>query len=93
MENKSKDKNYLRAKKHVRRMKGFYIHAIIFVFVNIGIIFINAIMSYGEWWFQWTTLGWGIGLLAHWLSVFSFNSLFDSEWEEAKVKELLEKDK
>jgi polyferredoxin len=93
MTNKNSNKEFRRAKKQVRRMKGFYVHAIIFVFVNIVIIFINSLISFGVWWFQWTTLGWGIGLLVHWLSVFSFNSLFDAEWEESKIKEILEKDK
>jgi len=40
-----------------------------------------------------TPFFWGIGLLVHGLSVFGRNLLFNSDWEEKKIKELMDKDK
>ena len=43
MENYNKDniKYFLNAKKRIKQIKGFYIHALVFVLVNILLIFIN----------------------------------------------------
>ena len=37
-------------------LKGFYIHAAVFVLVNIGLFVINLLVVYrgnGPWWFYW----------------------------------------
>lgn len=57
-----------------KEKRGFYIHFIIYILVNIFI--------FAQWWyitsgegFAWpitTTLGWGIGIVAHFLAVFVF---------------------
>src|SRR3712207_6890238 len=66
---------YERARARVQAIKGFYIHASVFVVVNLGLFVINALTSGlagGVWWFYWPLLGWGIGLGAHALGVFGF---------------------
>ena len=40
-------------------------------------------------WAHWPTIGWGIGLTIHGLSVFAGRSFFGAEWEEKKVEELM----
>ena len=49
-----------------------------------------------EFW-QWKSftvaLFWGIGILSHGISVFGSNLLFDKNWEDRKIKELMDKDK
>lgn len=88
------DKKYLRAKKRVENLKSFYIHLIIFIFVN-GMFIVFNLLNYeqaGHLWFIYPLLGWGIGLLAHGLSVASFGIL-GTDWEEKKIKEYMEKDK
>ena len=57
-----------------KEKRGFYIHFVIYILVNIGI--------YAQWWyitggedFAWpitTTFGWGIGIITHFLAVFFF---------------------
>jgi len=42
------------------------------------------------WWFYWPLLGWGIALAAHAYRVFGLSSRFGPEWEERKVRELME---
>ena len=75
------------AKKKVKKMKRFYIHLSIFLAVNVVVAAINYKTTPNELWFYWLTLGWGIGILMHYMSVFSLK-----EWEERTVKELMEKE-
>jgi 2TM domain len=93
------DVQYDLAYKRVKRIKGFYTHALVYVVVNAFIIISSYIRSQigNEIFWQWgtfsTVLFWGIGLVAHGLSVFGKNILFGQNWEENKIKELIEKDK
>ena len=56
-----------------RRKAGLYVHAAVFVAVNVLLIAINLITAPGGLWFQWPLLGWGIGLLAHAAAAFSLS--------------------
>lgn len=99
MENKYlEQERYERAKKRVKRIRGFYTHALVYVVINIIIVIINVQqLDEGESYFQWqnfiTLFFWGIGLLAHGLSVFMPNLILGKNWEEKKIKELIDKDK
>ena len=89
---------YQEALKRVKKIKGFYTHAIVYVFVNIMIVFLNVKnLDPGETYFQFknfmTAFFWGIGLLAHGLSVFVPNWIMGQNWEERKIKEIMEKEK
>lgn len=94
-----KDKNeikYLEAKKRVKKLKGFYTHFVIYILVNLLIVFINIQdLKPGESYFRWenfiTLFFWGIGLLAHAMSVFCPSYFLGKDWEERKTKELMEK--
>lgn len=98
------EQNYVRAKKRVKEIKGFYIHLIVFIIINIlisSVIIFGLVSSgdsleqvfsnfgiYSTWFF------WGIGLFFHWLGVFGFRSLgFGKNWEDRKIKELMDKDR
>ena len=77
---------YQEALKRVKKIKGFYTHAIVYVFVNIMIVFLNVKnLDPGETYFQFknfmTAFFWGIGLLAHGLSVFVPNWIMGQNWE------------
>jgi hypothetical protein len=82
---------YEQARKQVRRIRGFYVHALVYVLVNALVIFINATTASGVWWSLWTVLGWGIGLAAHAIAVFGLGGLWGPQWEERKIREILEK--
>ena len=89
---------YQEALKRVKKIKGFYTHAIVYVFVNIMIVFLNVKnLDQGESYFQFknfmTAFFWGIGLVAHGLSVFVPNWIMGQNWEERKIKEFMEKEK
>jgi hypothetical protein len=99
LENYNPDDRYNLAYKRVKRIKGFYIHALVYVFVNLFIV----ASSYSknsfdtEVFLRWetfsTALFWGIGLVAHGISVFGRNLFFGQNWEERKIQEFMEKEK
>ncbi len=98
-ENYSSDERYNIAYKRVKRIKGFYVHALVYVLVNIFIVtknYYGNTQSNPNFW-SWinfnTALFWGIGLAAHGLSVFGKNIFFGKNWEERKIQELMEKEK
>jgi hypothetical protein len=53
---------------------GFYIHAAVFVTVNLGLFAINGYFTPSRMWHVWPLGGWGIGLAFHGLAVFLLGS-------------------
>jgi uncharacterized integral membrane protein len=97
MENLDKIK-YEQAIARVKRIKGFYTHALVYVVINIMLVIVNIQnMDAGENYFQFknfqTLFFWGIGLLAHGLSVFVPNIIMGKDWEEKKIKQFMEEEK
>lgn len=92
------EKNYIRAKKRVKSIKGFYSHLAIYLGVNLFLILLRIISDDGleELW-DWTTYNtaifWGIGIIFHALNVFGMGFLLGSSWEEKKIEEIMNKDK
>ena len=89
---------YQEAVRRVKRIKGFYTHALVYLVINVMIVIINIQnLDEGESYFQWhnfiTAFFWGIGLLSHGLSVFLPGMILGNNWEERKIKQLMEKDK
>ncbi|MEL1243183.1 2TM domain-containing protein [Flavobacterium sp. DGU11] len=99
MENSFEEQKRLeKARKKVEDIKGFYKHLAAYVLVNIFLLVMQAInLEPGETFWTWgtfiTALSWGVGLLAHWLSVFSRNVFFSKNWEERKIQEYMEQQK
>ena len=92
------DIKYLEARKRVKRIKGFYIHFLVYICVNSFIAYHNYTdLKPGETYFQssnfLTLFFWGIGLAAHGLSVFLPNFILGKNWEEKKIRELMDKNK
>lgn len=82
---------YRRAKKRAKELKGFYSHLSTYVVVNIFFIAMNLWTKPEHLWFYYPLFGWGIGLFWHFCGVFVFNK-FGKDWEERKIKELMEKE-
>ena len=66
---------YEEAVKKVKKLKGFYTHALVYLVINIMLVILNIQnLNEGESYFQFknfmTAFCWGIGLLAHGLSTF-----------------------
>ena len=84
------DQKYKEAKKRVEEIKGFYGHLFAYVGVNITLLVINLVTSPGGLWFYWVSLFWGIGLFWHAMGVFVFSRFPGKNWEQKKIKELMD---
>ena len=91
---------YKRAKKKVNDLRGFYIHLLVYLLIN-GFFSINLLVR--EWFggsswresiedFSFFSLWffWGLGLLFHAIVVFDLNPFFSKEWEDKKIKRILD---
>ena len=81
---------YQKAKKRVEAMRGFYVHLGVYVVVNTLLFFINMVASPDRLWFFWPLLGWGIAIILHALRVFGPGRYLGADWEEKKIKEIME---
>lgn len=91
--NTDKENRYLRAKDRVAEIKKFYT-GLIFYVVFMGFL---AYLNYytNEWsymWFLWPLAAWGIGILFQAAKAFRWSPFMNKDWEERKIKELMEKD-
>ena len=84
---------YNKAKKRVKELKEFYSHLASYLVVIPVLIFINLYFSPKHIWFYWPMLGWGIGLFFHALGVFNVFPFFGKDWDDKKIKEIMEKEK
>ena len=89
---------YVEAIARVKKIKRFYIHLIVYLLVNIMIVVVNIQdLKVGESYFKienfFTAFFWGIGLTSHAFSTFLPNWIFGKNWEQKKIKELMEKEK
>ncbi|MEM0931287.1 MAG: 2TM domain-containing protein [Bacteroidota bacterium] len=82
---------YKKAKEKVENIKGFYSHLVIYIVVISGLAYLNFLTSTFAW-VLFPAIGWGIGLTGHWMNAFEFNPIMGKNWEERKIKELMEKD-
>ena len=51
-----------------RKKAGFTSHHYAYIGVNAALLLVD-ILNPGPWWFQWSVLGWGIGLFFHYRAV------------------------
>ena len=96
-----KSLKYLKAKKKVEVLKGVYGHISVYIILNTLMILFNAnvfndraidFTGFGNY---FTAIIWGIGLFFHVLYVlvyFNFNNNFIKQWEDRKIKEILDKE-
>ena len=81
--------DYERAEAALRAEQGrtsFYIHAAIYVLVNIMLIIINLMFASQFLWFFFPLIGWGIGLTMHYLFAVHFVGRETRDWQ-AKVED------
>lgn len=92
------DVRFVDAYRRMKRIKGFYVHLVVYVLANALFIAINFNQSWSDskvFW-SWSTfstaLFWGIGLAAHGLSVFGRDIFFGKHWEERKIQQFMKND-
>ncbi len=80
---------YERARKRVQQIKGFYAHLIAYVLVNTLLVVLS--LASGEPWSFWPLLGWGIGIVAHALTVFGAGRVLGTDWEQRQIRKLMDR--
>ncbi len=96
--NFTEEQKYIRAKKKVKSIKGFYVHLTVYLLVN-GFLLLSQALSDGGWKIFWewqsysTMIFWGIGLAFHAFSVFGMDFILGKKWEERKIEEIMNRGK
>ncbi|MAU26825.1 MAG: histidine kinase [Muricauda sp.] len=93
MEFNKNEIKYIKAKERVEELKKFYGNLTSYILVISALAGINYWTN--EWrymWFLWAAFGWGIGLFFHAMNTFKWNPFFGKDWEERKIKEIIEKE-
>ncbi len=85
------EQRFLKAKKKVKEIKGFYVHLALYLLNIPLIITVNLLTSPEFHWFWFSVLGWGVAIGIHAFITFD-NRLLGKDWEENKIKELMAKD-
>ena len=80
------DMLYRRAAARVEARLAFYRHIIIYVLVNAFLVILNLTRSHDDFWPRWSILGWGIGLIAHGISVYSYR------WREGSRERMIQRE-
>ena len=86
------DKRLERAKEHVEKLKGFYVHFTIYLIFIPVFIYLNYQSNAGFPWAVFPIVGWGFGVIGHASETFSWNPFFGKNWEERKIRDLMDKD-
>jgi hypothetical protein len=86
-----------RVRKRVESIKGFYKHFAVYLLVNIvALVYSWFRLESGEEFFTLgnfsMTIFWGIGVVFHAAGVFGSNIFLSSNWEDRKIRELMEKE-
>ncbi len=79
------------ARRHVRRLRAFYAHLVVFLLVNAGLAALNLLVG-RRLWFLWVTVPWGMTLAARGLSL-AGPGFLGKAWEERKVDEYLARER
>ena len=85
--------SYLKAQKRVEDIKGFYGNLGSYIIVIVGLAILNLYTSRDHLWFLYPAIGWGIGVLVHGMSVYNYMPFLGRDWEEKKIRELMEKER
>ncbi|MDA8972684.1 2TM domain-containing protein [Saprospiraceae bacterium] len=82
---------FIRANKKVKAKKGFFVHFGVFCATVLFLFTINFLTSPKFWWFLFPTLGWGIGIVAHYIGVFGISDPSVEDWENKELEKEMRK--
>lgn len=83
------ESRYREARKRMKIKQEFYRHLGTYFVMSLFFFLLNAVTSFGNWWFYWPMLGWGLAVLFHYVDVFGIPGVepMSSEWEERQIRE------
>ncbi len=90
---KTQEEIYKKAKERVHQLRAFYTHFTVFLVISIPSLIIGWIISKPVFYsFLIGYAGWGLGVLIHAIVTFEFFNLWGKDWEERKLKEIMQKE-
>jgi two-component system LytT family sensor kinase len=92
MENDPQQQRYQRARARVQQLRGLYVHAGMFLLVNVYLLLVNLVTNAQSLWFYWPLLTWGIVLAAHAFIVLGAGGAALTAWEGRKIRELMQRE-
>jgi hypothetical protein len=105
MSEERKSPEYDLAKRKVDAIVGFKVHLGVYLAVNLFLVILNLLLlkktgPQGEalafpvyFWAIWPIIGWGFGVLMHYVAAAKFCSQSFAAWQEQQVQQYLEKHK
>ncbi|MDT0295668.1 2TM domain-containing protein [Mesonia ostreae] len=92
-EDMTKREKLERAQERVKAEKAFFGNLTAYCIVIPFLFFVNWMSNgLGTPWFLFAAIGWGIGLFFHYIEAFDHNPFFGKDWEQRKIKQLMEED-
>jgi hypothetical protein len=80
---------YKQAKRRVNARIGFYSHLFSYIGVNILLVTIYLLtMGGGYPWFIWPALGWGVGVVIHFVQISGFGQTQEQNWRQQVEQEM-----
>lgn len=86
------EQRYLRAKRKVKKIRGFYLNLTCYCVVIPSLAVFNLVYTPEFLWFPFSACGWGIGLLFHGMGTFDYNPFFGQKWQQRKINEYIERE-
>ena len=86
------EKRYESAQEQVKKIKGFYAHLTVYLIFIPVFIYLNFQSNAGFPWAIFPICGWGFGVAGHASETFDWNPFFGKNWEQRKIKELIDKE-
>lgn len=91
MENFEIENSYLRAKKRVEEIKGFYCNLTAYLIIIPLLAWLNYVTTNFPW-VIFPAVGWGLGVILNGMSAYGYNPILGKNWEERKIKEYMDSD-
>jgi hypothetical protein len=67
-------------------VRGFFVHAFVYLAVNALLIVVNLLAMPNQYWFYWPLIGWGLGLAAHGYVVFHGRKAAGTQPRKSRAK-------
>ena len=92
MEDFERENSYLRAKKRVEELRGFYGNLTAYIIVMPVLVWLNYITTDFPW-VIFPAVGWGLGVIVNGMCAYDYNPLLGKNWEERKIREFMKEDR
>ncbi|MEQ6122780.1 2TM domain-containing protein [Pseudotenacibaculum sp. MALMAid0570] len=88
----TEEQKFIKARKRVEEIKGFYTHIVVTILIIPFLVFINLKFVPQFHWFWFAAIGMILGVFFHWLGVFGFKNVLGKDWEEKKIREIMKEE-